>query len=144
MKIFQNLALLIFLMIACLSFGQSKTEPWTASQLMEPSALAWQINNPSKGLPVIINIGPAATIKGSVDIGSASEKINIEKLKAFLKKEKKTREIVVYCGCCPFDKCPNIRPAFEVLSKMGFKNQKVLSLQKNIKVNWIDMQYPVN
>lgn len=142
MKIFQIVTLA--LMTASISFGQSKTEPWNASQLMEPAELAWMITNSSQELPIIINIGPAATIKGSVNIGSASEKVNIDKLRNFLKKQKKTREIVVYCGCCPFDKCPNIRPAFEVLNKMGFKNQKVLSLQKNIKTNWIDMKYPVN
>ncbi|WP_406843457.1 rhodanese-like domain-containing protein [Flavobacterium soyae] len=142
MKIFQIVTLA--LMTASISFGQSKTEPWNASQLMEPAELAWMITNSSQVLPIIINIGPAATIKGSVNIGSASEKVNIDKLCNFLKKQKKTREIVVYCGCCPFDKCPNIRPAFEVLNKMGFKNQKVLSLQKNIKTNWIDMKYPVN
>lgn len=142
MKIFQIVT--FTLITAAISFGQSKTEPWNTSQLMEPAELAWMITNSSQGLPVIINIGPAATIKGSVNIGSASEKVNIDKLRNFLKKQKKTREIVVYCGCCPFDRCPNIRPAFEVLNKMGFKNQKVLSLKNNIKTNWIDMKYPVN
>ncbi|MBO9584790.1 MAG: rhodanese-like domain-containing protein [Flavobacterium sp.] len=144
MKIFQVLAFAFFLMMASFSFGQSRVEPWTASQIMEPSLLAWQIKNPSKGLPLIINIGPDATIKGSVDIGPASEKENIDKLKSLLAKQKKTKEIVIYCGCCPFEKCSNIRPAFELLNKMGFKNQKVLGIKKNIKVNWIDMNYPVN
>jgi hypothetical protein len=144
MKTFQIFAFALFLMAAGISFAQSKKEPWTDSQIMEPSELAWEINNPTRALPLIISIGPSATIKGSVDAGAASEKANIAKLKGILKNEKKTREIIIFCGCCPFVKCPNIRPAFEVLNKMGFKNQKVLGLEKNIKVNWIDMKYPVN
>jgi len=50
---------------------------------------------------------------------------------------------VIYCGCCPWDRCPNIKPAFEELAKMGFTRVKALYLAENFKVNWTDAGYPV-
>jgi thiosulfate/3-mercaptopyruvate sulfurtransferase len=47
--------------------------------------------------------------------------------------------IVFYCGCCPFNHCPNVRPAFKVLKQMGFTNFKLLNLPENLKVNWINI-----
>jgi len=51
--------------------------------------------------------------------------------------------MVIYCGCCPFTKCPNIRPAFQQLKKMGFTNVKVLDLPVNLQTNWIAIGYPL-
>ena len=118
-------------------------EPWNSSQLMQPSILAERIvKHQTKDL-LIISVGPDALIKGSVDIGSTHEAANLKKLRTYLKTVKKDKEIVIYCGCCPFDKCPNIRPAFNTLKEMNFKNAKLLNLPKNIKADWIDKKYPI-
>jgi thiosulfate/3-mercaptopyruvate sulfurtransferase len=53
------------------------------------------------------------------------------------------REIVLYCGCCPWDRCPNVSPALDLLKQMGFTRVKVLYLSDNFKTNWIDKNYPV-
>jgi thiosulfate/3-mercaptopyruvate sulfurtransferase len=124
--------------------AQAKEEPWTASQLMSTKTLADLINDPKADKPLIINIGPQAVIKGSVDVGPGKEKDNIKKLEKMLSKEDKNREVVLYCGCCPFDKCPNIRPAFSLIKEKGFARAKLLDVPKNIKTNWIDQGYPVN
>jgi thiosulfate/3-mercaptopyruvate sulfurtransferase len=116
---------------------QRGDEPWTQQQLLEPSDLAKIITDVNALQPKVYSIGPLAIIKNSIDIGSAGEKDNLKKLEQDL-------GIVIYCGCCPFNKCPNIRPAFELLNEMGFKNHKLLNLPHNIKVDWIDHGYPVN
>jgi thiosulfate/3-mercaptopyruvate sulfurtransferase len=118
-------------------------EPWTASQLLEPADLAKTLNDSKASQPYVFCIGPQAVIKGSVYIGPTREQKNLDALKEQLKKLPKDANIVIYCGCCPFANCPNIRPAFELLNKMEFKNQKLLNLAKNIKVDWIDHGYPV-
>jgi hypothetical protein len=82
-------------------------------------------------------------IKNSIDIGPAKEKANLEKFKKELGKLPKDASIVIYCGCCPFDHCPNIRPAFTLLNDMKFTNQKLLNIPHNIKVDWKDHNYPV-
>jgi hypothetical protein len=138
---------LVFIFMFIIGFASSsmaqKSNPWTENQLMEPADLAKRINeNNAKDL-LIISVGPDDIIKGSVYVGPGQDKTNIAKLKALLKKTSKDKEIVIYCGCCPFDPCPNIRPAFQFLMDNGFNNAKLLNLTKNIKTNWLDKNYPV-
>ena len=122
---------------------QQKDEPWTQKQILEPGDLAKTLNNPQAKQPYIYCIGPGAIIKASIDIGDAKDKENLNKLEQQLSKLPKDADIVIYCGCCPFDKCPNIRPAFALLNEMKFTNQKLLSLQHNIKVDWINKGFPI-
>ena len=118
-------------------------DPWTKDQLLEPADLAKTLNNANSPQPMIFCIGPQSVIKGSIYIGPAKDKENLNTFKEKLGKLPKDANIVIYCGCCPFDRCPNIRPAFELLNKMQFKNHKLLDLPHNIKVDWIDHGYPV-
>ena len=134
--------------IACLLLSGSylraqKAENWTNKDLMEPSELATQIMN-NKALPTIICIGPGATIPQSVDIGMVNNKEGIEKLHAQLNKLSKEEKIVIYCGCCPYEHCPNVRPAIDELKKMKFTNYYLLNLPHNMKKDWIDKGYPVS
>ncbi|MGH2647282.1 MAG: rhodanese-like domain-containing protein [Ginsengibacter sp.] len=136
------------LLVASLIFTgfkqQQQVEPWTQAQLLEPSDLAKTLNDNKAEQPYIFSIGPGATIKNSIDIGPAQDKDNLSKLKQQLSKLPKDANIVIYCGCCPFEHCPNIRPAFILLNEMKFTNQKLLSLQHNIKADWIDKGFPVH
>ncbi|MGE0638492.1 MAG: rhodanese-like domain-containing protein [Bacteroidia bacterium] len=126
-----------------ISFQNGK-EPWSKEQLMEPADLAKIINDVSAKKPIIYSVGPGANIKGSIEMGAAQEKENLDKLKAALSKLDKNTEIVILCGCCPFEHCPNIRPSFDLLNEMKFTNHKLLNLTKNLKVDWIDKGYPMN
>ena len=144
-NIFTLTGLILFAgVIALMSFRVQQQEPWTPKQLIEPAELAEILNNPQAKQPLVISVAPAAVIRNSVDIGPGEESSNIQKLRNHLKNTSKDEAIVVYCGCCPFDKCPNIRPAFSLLNEMQFKNHKLLNIKQNLKVNWIDRGYPVN
>lgn len=134
----------IFLLLSTLTLrAQTATEPWTASELKPTRELADQINDSGKKKPLIINVGPQAVIPDSKDAGPGSEKDNIKKLEKILAGQDKNQEVVIYCGCCPFEKCPNVRPAFRALKDQGFKQAKLLNIPKNIKTDWIDKGYPV-
>lgn len=122
--------------------AQTAKEIWNANQLMETKTLADLIQNNKVKNTLILSIGPDAVIKGSQNMGPANETQNLEKFKAYLKNVKKDKQVVIYCGCCPFDRCPNIRPAFKVLKEMGFKNAKLLNIPQNIKTDWLDKDYP--
>lgn len=139
-----RLMLVTLLFISTAALTKKQTEPWRPEQLMPPADLAATINKPATPQPLIICVGPGALIKGSVDAGPAKQVENLSRLKSLLTKEDRKRNIVIYCGCCPFKNCPNIRPAFTLLNQMGFSNQKLLDLSHNIKVDWIDHNYPVN
>ena len=140
-----QLSTFAFLMLLCgITQAQTKTEPWTDAELKPTQELADQINDTGKKKPLIINIGPQAVIKGSVDVGPGGEKENVKKLEKLLAKQDKNQEVVLYCGCCPFERCPNVRPAFTALKQQGFTKARLLNIPKNIKTDWIDKGYPVS
>jgi Fe-S oxidoreductase len=51
--------------------------------------------------------------------------------------------IVLYCGCCPWNRCPNVGTAFAKMLEMGFTNVKVLYLADNFGTNWVEKGFPV-
>ena len=118
-------------------------EPWTVKQLKEPAALAATLADAKSPQPVIFNIGPVQQIKGAVAIGPVKAQANLDKLKQQLAKLPKDKEVIIYCGCCPYSRCPNVRPAFELLQKMKFKNGKLLNLPSNLNDDWISKGYPM-
>jgi thiosulfate/3-mercaptopyruvate sulfurtransferase len=99
--------------------------------------------------PVVLHVGfnvlyrNSKHIPGAVYAGPGRQPEGLDMLKAAVEKLPRDREIVIYCGCCPWDHCPNIRPAIALLQQLGFKNVKALYLAENYKVNWIDAGYPV-
>ncbi len=114
---------------------------WTNDQLIEPSELAATIKS-NKDIPVIFSIGPGAIVPHSKDIGMIKEEENMKKFREQLSGLPKDTQIVVYCGCCPYEHCPNVRPAIQLLKDMKFTNYKLLDLPRNIKIDWINKGYP--
>jgi len=131
---------LIFLFFVNFNFAQ-QNEPWTADQLMETVELVEKIK--SSDDMTIIHIGFEDMIPGSLNAGPGMEEESLEALKFILKDLPKDEDIVLYCGCCPMDVCPNIRPAFETASDLGFTNLKLLDIPTSIKADWLDKGYPV-
>src|ERR1700689_2740123 len=131
----------LFLFGLLLSAG---TDPWTDNDLVQPEQVSKDVRTPlliHVGFPVLYR---ASHITGSVYAGPGSKEEGIADLKKAVAGQPRTREIVLYCGCCPFDKCPNIRPAFAALHEMGFTRVKVMELPTNLKTDWIDKGYPTD
>jgi hypothetical protein len=120
-----------------------KKDNWMPKDLIQPSDLAALLNNKKAKQPVIFNIGVVEDILGAKNVGAASKKENLDKLKENLKRVPKSSLVVIYCGCCPFNKCPNIRPAFSMIKGMGFSKGKLLNIPVNLKQNWISQGYPM-
>jgi thiosulfate/3-mercaptopyruvate sulfurtransferase len=140
MRLFRRLALSAFLCGAVLC----GTEPWAGNDLIQPAEIAKNLNAPlliHVGFPVLYR---SAHIAGSVFAGPGSKEEGIADLRMAVAGQPRTREIVLYCGCCPFDKCPNVRPAFAALHEMGFTRVKVMVLPTNLKTDWIDKGYPTD
>ena len=108
---------------------------------MPPSELAALIKE-KKNVPLVFSVGPGATIPGSRSIGMVRDEENITKFKKQLDSLPKDTRIVVYCGCCPYEHCPNVRPAIQALKDLKFTNYMLLDLPHNIKIDWIDKGYP--
>lgn len=120
---------------------EPKPENWTSEQLMQPADLAQALND-NKNIPLIYCVGPGVVIPHSIDIGMTDKPENIQKLKDSLKEVNRDANIVIYCGCCPFARCPNVRPAIALLKEMKFTNYHLLNLPHNIRTDWISKGYP--
>jgi len=138
----KNIGLFILILFFATKSNAQKPQNWNSKQLIEPSELARSITT-NKDVPVIISVGPGAVIPNSFDAGMTSTKDGIDKLKTKLNSLSKNQKIIIYCGCCPFEHCPNVRPAIDVLKQMNFTNYYLLNLSHNIKKDWIDEGYPV-
>lgn len=142
------LPMAVILMAVSSAFNSHKSpfgeEPWRPDQLMDAGDLARLISDSIASQPMLLSIGPAAVIKNSIDIGAVHEQANFEKLAFELDKLSRDSVVVIYCGCCPFNHCPNIRPAFRLMNEMKFTRHKLLNLPRNIKMDWLDKGYPVN
>src|SRR5712691_7692793 len=93
--------------------------------------------------PAIFHVGPnvlyrSKHIPGAIYAGPASKPEGLRLLQSAAAKLPRTSEIVIYCGCCPWDRCPNLKPAIEVLKEMGFAKVKALYLETNFATDWID------
>ena len=135
-----------FIVAAFVLFGfqqcsAQKPENWTKDQLMEPASLAKTIDS-KVNIPLIYCVGPGVVIPNSINIGPTSEENNLQKFKDSLSKLPRSADIVIYCGCCPFTHCPNVRPAIAALKEMNFTNYHLLDLPHNIKTDWIAKGYP--
>ena len=123
-------------------------KPWNSAQATTPAQLAALLQRKSGVKPVILQIGFAVLhrsehIPGSIYAGPASTPQGLQSLKQTVAKLPKASNIYLYCGCCPLDKCPNIRPAFEALQKMGYTHLHVVSLATSFGKDWVARGYPV-
>ena len=123
-------------------------DPWTSSQVITAEKLNNILVDKNSHKPVVLCVGfdflyDQGHIPGSIFAGPASNKAGLDKLKSTVKNYKKNQSIVIYCGCCPFNHCPKVRPAFKALKEMGYKNVEVLYIPNDFEHNWIDKGYSI-
>ena len=133
----------ILLAVVVLTASLLAGDVWQSKDLVQPKDVAADIKSPLVlyvGFPVLFR---AAHIPGSVYAGPGSKTEGIEMLKKTVEGQPKNRAIIVYCGCCPWGKCPNMRPAFTALREMGYTNLKAMAIPENLKTDWTDKGYPI-
>jgi rhodanese-related sulfurtransferase len=124
------------------------TDPWTKGQLISPESLAKQMVQTKAAKPLIIHVGfhslyVQGHIPTSVYYGPASRHEGLAELRKYVQDFPRNQEIVIYCGCCPWSECPNIRPAFKTLKEMGFTRIKVLEIPDRLSTDWVGKGYPL-
>lgn len=118
------------------------------ANLMQPEELNKLLKMPQTTRPLILQVGSRmmfdeAHIAGAEYAGPGSRDEGIEALRNRVSSLPRKAFIVIYCGCCPWNHCPNVGPAYKLLSDMGFTKFKVLYLADNFGANWVDMGFPV-
>ena len=120
-----------------------------APELIQPEELAKIVQSPQSGSPLIFHVGYRvlylqAHVPHSEYVGPASEQEGIQSLRRRVQGLPRTQYIVIYCGCCPWSKCPNIERAYHELRALGFHNVKALYIADNFGKDWVDKGYPVS
>jgi hypothetical protein len=118
-----------------------------SAHVISPEELVTLLQSKTAAKPLILSVGPRmlyvqAHIPGSEYVGQGSSPEGIANLQARVKSLPRNKFMVLYCGCCPWSHCPNVRPAFSALHVMGFTNVKVLYIADNFGRDWVDKGYP--
>lgn len=128
--------------------GSSATSATTipAAQQIQPAELS-KILTSKSGAPLVIQVGShiffqEAHIPGAVYAGPGSQPSGLQAIEAAVASTPKDKFIVLYCGCCPWNRCPNVGPAFQRLHDLGYTNVKVLYLANNFGDDWVRKGYP--
>ena len=139
-----RLAILVTL-LAVLCLSQSAPDPWAKSDVMDAASLAKEIQSAKQQTIISVafpNLYHARHIVGAIDAGPGSKPEGIDLLKNAVAKLPKDASIVIYCGCCPMERCPNVRPAFAKLRELGYTNVRVVNIPTNMHTDWYEKNYP--
>jgi thiosulfate/3-mercaptopyruvate sulfurtransferase len=143
---FRCSALLVMTLLAGFScLGQNAaSDPWAPGEMLQAAELVQAIQ--SGKAPIMLSVAFPVLYRGkhivhAINAGPTSKPEGIEALKKAVGELPKDADIVVYCGCCPMVKCPNIRPAYRTLKELGFMHVRVLSLPTNLHSDWVSKGY---
>jgi rhodanese-related sulfurtransferase len=127
--------------------GSAANATWGDTQLVQAADLAATLADSATAKPMLVHVGArvlyrAGAIPGSLYAGPGSDPAGIEALLAAVQGQPKDRDIVIYCGCCPANHCPNIKPAYAAMRKAGFTHVKALWIGKDFDADWANHGYP--
>lgn len=119
-----------------------------SAQLIQPAELSTLLKGSASARPLVLQVGfqmmfQEAHIVGAEYAGPGATAAGLSVLRDRMKALPHNKFIVIYCGCCPWTKCPNIGAAYKELHAMGFTNVKALYLPDNFGANWVSQGYAV-
>lgn len=140
-----TLAVPLLLISAAAAFQASLI---ASSHLISTDELVKILQAPKGAKPLLIQVGShvlytQAHIPGSEYIGPTSDPAALQRLRTRVESLPRNKFIVLYCGCCPWTHCPNMKPADDLLHSMGFTNVKSLYIPGNFGTDWVDKGYPI-
>ena len=120
--------------------------PWPASAVVPPRTLVARLK--SKGTPIVLQISydqlfEEGHVPGAIHAGPGETPEGLAAVKKLVTGLPRDREIVVYCGCCPYKECANLLPVYRLMRKMGFTKLKVLQLDDDFTIDWTRKGFPI-
>jgi hypothetical protein len=134
-------------------FGAAETNPASAYSIPETALIHADLLNrmltaKSGEKPLVLQVGSRlffteAHIQGAFFAGPGSQPSGLQLLQLKVATLKRDKMIVIYCGCCPWNRCPNLGPAYKLLRDLGFINVKALYLPNNFGDDWVNKGYVI-
>jgi len=114
---------------------------------VQPEALLKELADTKNPPVVILFVGfkrlyTAGHIKGAQYHGTAGNDEGLKEMTTWANSLPRTTNLVIYCGCCPMERCPNIRPGYKQLASMGFTKLRLLVLPTSFAIDWAEKGYP--
>src|SRR5271170_4786762 len=148
MKHLVNTTLLGLCLDAALIFGAFAVGAETIAassipptDLLQPATLAATLQSDAAVRPLVLQVGfrklfDEAHIIGAEYAGPGGAGVGLALLRERVAKLPKDSAIVIYCGCCPWEHCPNMGAAFSELRRLGFRNVKALYISHDFGTDW--------
>jgi hypothetical protein len=119
-----------------------------ATNLIQPADLASLLTNASSVKPLVLQVGfrklyDQAHVPGSEYAGPANTPAGLQVLRERVARLPRDAALVIYCGCCPWSRCPNIAAAYDALHELGFTKVKVMYVADNFGTDWVEKGYPI-
>jgi len=126
----------------------TEPSPIPAANLINAPDLVKILQSPKGERPLLIYVGfrfpyTQAHLPGSEYYGPAADEAMVQQLRKRVEGLARSSFIVIYCGFCPWNRCPNVKPAYEALHNLGFTELKVLYIPDNLGTDWVNRGYPV-
>jgi thiosulfate/3-mercaptopyruvate sulfurtransferase len=116
-------------------------------KLVQPADFAAQLKDASASKPLMLHVGfktmfDQAHIPGSEYAGPGNTGAGLQVLRDRVASLPKGTAIMIYCGCCPWSRCPNMAAAYDVLIELGFTDVTGMQINDNFGTDWVDKGFP--
>ena len=116
-------------------------------KLVQPADFATQLKDASVRKPLMLHVGfktmfDQAHIPGSEYAGPGNTGAGLQALRDRVASLPKNTAIMIYCGCCPWSRCPNMAAAYDALIELRFTNVKGMQINDNFGADWVDKGFP--
>jgi rhodanese-related sulfurtransferase len=120
---------------------------WDDAKRLTPEELAKTLRTAGAEKPALFHVGfkvlfLQAHIPGSTFAGPGASPAGLDAVRKAAAAFPKSKPIVLYCGCCPWERCPNMEQPWRALVAAGFTNVAVLYIPKNFGQDWVSKGYP--
>lgn len=120
---------------------------WDDAKRISIDELARLLKEPTAANPEMFHVGfrvlfVQAHIPGSRFAGPGASPAGLETLRKAVAAVPKTKTIVLYCGCCPWEKCPNMEQPWRLLVAAGYTDVRVLYIPTNFGRDWVGKGHP--
>ena len=143
-------AIVLLLLREAQTGANDASQLWTSAQIAQPADFAKELTDwKNASEPIVVCVGfqalyRSAHIPGAVFHGPAGTTQGLDDLKKWARDISRSKTVVIYCGCCPLSRCPNVRPAFAAMKELGFPTHlKVLSIPTDFQTDWTAKGYRV-
>jgi hypothetical protein len=114
---------------------------------VQPAQWAAKLKDGSASKTLMLHVGfksmfDQAHIPGSEYAGPGNTGAGLQVLRDRVASLNRDSAVLIYCGCCPWTRCPNMAGAYATLKELGFTNVQGLYIEENFGKDWVDQGYP--